>query len=74
MNGVIGRDIASVDDFKYSDAFLAKKEEGFVWDETTIGEYLAAPRDYIPGNKMSFAGLRKDEEISNVLAYLAQFE
>lgn len=70
LNGVIGRPIASVEDFNYSDAFMEKAEEGFEWTEETFSEYLSDPKGYIPGNKMSFAGLRKEEEIQNVLAYL----
>ena len=70
LNGVIGRPIASIEDFKYSDAFVAKREEGFVWTEETFHDYIGDPKSYIPGNKMAFAGLRKEEDIQNVLAYL----
>jgi cytochrome c len=71
LNGVIGREIASVPEFKYSDAFLAKKEEGFTWAEENLTSYLADPKGFIAGNKMAFVGLKKPEEITNVLAYLA---
>jgi cytochrome c len=71
LNGVIGRPIASVEDFKYSDAFQEKAAEGFTWTEEEISAYLKDPKGYIPGNKMSFAGLRKDEDVADVLAYLA---
>ncbi len=74
LNGIIGAEIASVEGFKYSDAFLAKKDEGFVWTEEAIAAYLEKPKDYIEGNKMSFAGLRKEADRANVIAYLAQFE
>ena len=73
LNGVIGREIASAPDFNYSDAFLAKKAEGFTWTEENLASYLADPKEFIPGNKMSFAGLRKEEDVANVLAYLATF-
>ncbi len=66
--GIIGRPAGAVADFKYSDAMA---NSGIVWDETTIAEYLANPKDYIPGNKMVFAGLRKPEQIQDVIAYLA---
>lgn len=65
--GIIGRPAGSVADFSYSDAMA---NSGVVWDETTIAEYLASPKDYIPGNKMVFAGLRKPEQIQDVIAYL----
>ena len=74
LNGIIGRPAGTVEDFNYSDALLAKAEEGLVWDEDSLAEYLEKPRDYIEGTKMSFAGLRKEEEIENVIAYLATFE
>jgi cytochrome c len=72
LNGIVGREIASAPDFKYSDAFLAKKEEGFTWTEETLAQYLADPKGFIPGNKMTFVGLKKPEDIANVLAYITQ--
>ena len=67
--GVVGRPIASVDGFKYSDAMKAFGE-GKVWDEATLTTYLAKPRDVVKGTSMAFAGLRKDEEIADVIAYM----
>lgn len=66
--GIIGRPAGAVADFNYSDAMA---NSDVVWDETTIAEYLANPKEYIPGNKMVFAGLRKPEQIQDVIAYLA---
>jgi cytochrome c len=74
LTGVIGHPIASAEGFRYSPAFTAKKEEGFVWTEETLNEYLTNPRAYIPGNRMAFPGLRDDEERANVIAYLATLE
>jgi cytochrome c len=74
LNGVVGAEIASVEGFNYSDAFLARKDEGLVWDEANLHAYLEKPRDFIKKNKMSFAGLRKEEERANVIAYLATFQ
>ena len=73
LNGVIGAPIAANAEFKYSDVFTAKADEGFTWTEENIAGYLADPKGFIEGNKMSFAGLRKDEDITNVIAYLATF-
>jgi cytochrome c len=73
LNGIVGRPMASVEGFKYSDAFVAKAAEGVVWDEATLDAYLAKPADWLKGNKMSFPGLRKPEERADVIAYLAQF-
>ncbi|TIV88072.1 MAG: cytochrome c family protein [Mesorhizobium sp.] len=43
---------------------------GLVWDEANLAEYLKAPRQKVPGNRMAFAGLTSDDDIANVIAYL----
>jgi cytochrome c len=73
LNGVIGRTAGTSEDYKYSKAMIAAGEGGLVWDDTTIGEYLAKPRDFIPKNKMAFAGLKKEDDVVNIIAYLKQF-
>ncbi len=47
--------------------------EGGVWDVETLTAFLANPRSAMPGTRMSFAGLRKEQEIADVIAYLATF-
>lgn len=69
LHGLFGRTSGTVEDFKYSDAMTGA---GIVWDETTIAQYLANPKEFIPGNKMAFPGLKKEEDIANVIAYLKQ--
>ncbi len=66
--GIIGRPIAQVEGFKYSSAF---QEQDLIWNTETLTAYLTDPKSYIPGNKMAFRGLRKAEDIDNVLAYFA---
>ncbi len=68
--GVVGRKAGSVPDFKYSDAMKAKGEEGLVWTEENLHQYLKAPKKFVPGNKMAFAGLKKDKDIADLIAYL----
>ena len=70
LDGVIGRTAGTVEGFKYSDSMKAKGEEGLVWNEETIAAYMKDPKDYVPNNKMAFAGLKKDEDIANLIAYL----
>jgi cytochrome c2 len=65
--GIFGREAGAVDGFNYSPAMA---DSGIVWDDDTIGEYLADPRGYIPGNRMAFAGLRNPEQIADVIAYM----
>jgi cytochrome c len=69
MHGLFGRTAGTVEGFKYSDAMIAS---GIVWDDTTIAAYLANPKESIPGNKMAFPGLKKPEDIANVIAFLKQ--
>jgi len=64
---VIGRNKASVADYKYSQAMTDK---GGVWSYDDLFHFLRSPRAYVPGTKMSFAGLNKPEDIANVIAYL----
>ncbi len=70
LKGVVGRKAASVEGFKYSEAMKAKAAEGLVWTEENLKAYLAAPKKFVPGNKMAFAGLKKDKDIADVIAYL----
>ena len=67
--GIMGREAGSVDGFKYSSAM---QESGITWDETTMDEYLADPKGYVPKNKMAFPGLKKEEDRANVIAYLKE--
>lgn len=67
LDGVVGRAVGAVADFAYSDGV---KAHGGVWTIEMLDAWLAKPKDYIPGNKMAFAGLPKDEDRYNVIAYL----
>jgi cytochrome c len=71
---VVGHPIASAEGFRYSPAFTAKKDEGFVWNEEELSEYLANPRAYIPGNRMAFPGVRDETDLANLVAYLATLQ
>lgn len=70
LNGIVGRPVGAIEGFRYSGAFSEAAAAGQVWDEAHLAAFLADPKGVIPGTKMSFAGLRKDEEIAAVIAYL----
>jgi cytochrome c len=70
LNGVVGRKAGSYPDYHYSDA---NKSSGITWDEATLKEYLRDPKAKVPGTKMVFPGLKSDDDIANVIAYLKQF-
>lgn len=73
LNGIVGRTAGSVADFKYSDPMLAKQAEGMVWTDEELDAYLTKPKDYIPGNKMTFPGLKKEDDREDLIAYLKTF-
>jgi cytochrome c len=64
---VLGREIASAPDFRYSNA-LAEKDGS--WDYDKLHAFLANPKGWAPGTKMAFAGVRKPEELADIIAYL----
>ena len=53
--------------FKYSDALVGS---GLVWDAETLAQYLADPKGFMPGNKMTFPGLKKEADRENVIEFL----
>jgi cytochrome c len=65
--GVAGRDIASVNGFKYSKALKAK--DG-AWTPEFLDAYLKSPRKAVKGTKMSFAGIKKDADRAGLIAFL----
>ena len=69
LMGVVGRPVASVEGYKYSKAMM-DFGQGKTWTEEELTAYLPKPKDLVPGTKMAFAGLKKPEEIANVIAYL----
>ncbi len=87
LNGIIGRKAASVEKFKYSKLIKGAAEAGLVWDEALLDKYLHKKgmnktlRAFIEEkggkpsgkSKMAFAGLKKDEDRANVIAYLKTF-
>ncbi len=72
--GVMGRQAGTLESFKkYSKPMVKAGDEGLVWDTETMAEFLRKPRTYIKGTKMVFAGLKKEDQIADVIAYIAQF-
>ena len=69
LEGIIGRKAGSVEGYKYSKAM---KAADVVWDEATLDEYLKKPKAFIKGTKMTFAGLKKDAQRQDLIAYLKE--
>ncbi|WP_291842240.1 cytochrome c family protein [Maricaulis sp.] len=68
LHGLIGGAAASADRFAYSSQL---SEAGLVWDLETLDAWIANPRALVPGNRMSFVGLRDAEDRRDVIAYIA---
>jgi cytochrome c len=71
LNGIVGRPAGTYPGYKYS---AANKNSGLIWDEATLTAYLRSPNEVVPNTTMKFPGLKKDEEIQDVIAYLRQFD
>jgi cytochrome c len=67
LNGLFGRQTGQAAGYSYSQANINK---GITWGEDTLFEYLLNPKKYIPGTKMVFAGLKKEDERNDLIAYL----
>jgi cytochrome c len=71
LNGLFGRKAGSVEGYSYSDA---NKKSGITWDEATFTEYIKDPKAKIPGTKMAFAGVKDEQKIKDLIAYLHTFD
>ena len=71
LNGLDGRKAGTVPGYNYSDA---NKNSGIVWDEATFKEYIKDPRVKIAATKMTFPGIKNEQEINDLWGYLKQFD
>jgi cytochrome c len=71
LNGVVGRKAGTYPGYSYSDA---NKNSGITWDEATFREYIKDPRAKIPGTKMIYAGIKDEQRVNDLVAYLKQFD
>lgn len=67
MFGIWERPAGSAEGFRYSSAM---EEAGYNWDEEHLAGFLAAPKKYLPGTKMTFPGVKKEDQLADLLAYL----
>ena len=68
--GVVGRKVASVADYNYSDSMKEYGATGAIWDEKTLDTYLTDPKSLVSKTKMGFPGLKQQAERDNVIAFL----
>jgi cytochrome c len=74
LNDLFGRKPGGLPDYKKYSAELVAFGEDKVWDEATLTTFLHDPQGVVRNTKMAFLGLKTDEEIRAVLAYLATFD
>jgi cytochrome c len=67
LYGVVGRKAGTVAGFSYS---ATMKNAGFSWTPDRLHAYLPAPRDYLPGVKMTYPGLKNPSQLDDLIAYL----
>ncbi|WP_439604810.1 c-type cytochrome [Shinella sp.] len=73
LDGLLGREAGSLDDFRYSPALKAAGGEGLAWSAETLDAFLADPRGVVPGNRMAFPGIKDAGDRADLVAYLASF-
>jgi cytochrome c len=70
LNGLDGRRIGTASGYTYSYGY---KSSAIVWSEATFSAYINDPKAQVPGSKMAFLGIKNEDEVRNLWAYLSQF-
>lgn len=73
LTGIVGSPIGGTEGFKYSAGMVALADEGQLWTIENLNALFLKPRDFVNKTKMSFAGLKDEEDRANLIAYLATF-
>ena len=70
--GVVGRKAASIEGFRYSSNMRTLGESGHVWTIENLTAYITNPKSVVPQGSMAFAGLRNEQQLKDLLAYLSK--
>ena len=70
LNGLVGRAIGLVPGYEFSDDLVTAGTDGAVWNDATLDRFLAGPRDYFPGTRMVFRGIRDADDRADLIAYM----
>lgn len=73
LNGIFDRKAAQFEDYDYSRGIARARKDGLFWDLEHLDAYLENPKALVSGTRMSFRGLKKQQDRNDVLAYLRQF-
>ena len=68
LYGVVGRPVQAIADFSYSGALIAVND---VWSADHLNSFITNPKEYAPGTKMSYPGMRSATDRADLIAYLA---
>ena len=71
LNGLDGRKSGSVAGYAYSDP---NKNSGITWSKETFLDYIKDPKAKIPGTKMVYAGLKDEQRVKDIIAFLKQYD
>lgn len=69
LPGIVGRKVASVEGFRYSNAMQEFAADGKLWDAEKLQQFLRKPRDLVKGTSMGFAGVKDDSSVSDIIEY-----
>jgi cytochrome c len=72
LHGVVGRRAGAREGFRYSASMRQKAEGGLTWSEENLRAYIRNPKEVVPAGSMSFPGLRNDQQLNDLIAYLKQ--
>ena len=70
LNLLFGRKAASIDGYRYSDSLMRAATNGLEWHADTLSDYIADPRTFASGTRMSYAGMKDDADRRDLLAFL----
>lgn len=73
LTNIVGATVGSVADFRYSKAMIDAGQNGTVWDSDRLDAFLVDPRNSLPGNRMSFRGVKSADDRAHLIAYLRSF-
>jgi len=69
LHGVFGAKAGTKEGFAFSQQL---KGSNIVWDEASMTKYVMDPRSFIPGNKMAYPGMKQEQQVKDLMAYLKE--
>lgn len=72
LHGVVERKAGMVEGFRYSAPMREKADGGLAWTEDNLKAYLRNPKEVVPGGSMAYPGLRNEQQLNDLIAYLKQ--